>query len=156
MALVVPVVAFILAAVFMAVYWPLSVQPDGGLAVMQGAGWVPVLVTLLYSIIWLQVRFMGSATGKMAAFMLSACMHLSPWQQEAEAHSCGTCQLRHGTFLMQIADVAKVVVQRLFRRYEITKVRRVLSVTATCCSVWRCCSVAGHCRCRPCCLQQFE
>lgn len=74
MALVVPVVAFILAAVFMAVYWPLSVQPDGGLAVMQGAGWVPVLVTLLYSIIWLQ-----------------------------------------------IADVAKVVVQRLFRRYEITK-----------------------------------
>jgi H+-transporting ATPase len=72
--LVGPVIAFILAAVFMAVYWPLDVQPDGGLAVMQGAGWVPVLVTLLYAILWLQV-----------------------------------------------ADVAKVMVQRLFRRYEIVK-----------------------------------
>ena len=54
-ALVVPVVAFLLAAIFIAVYWPHSLQPDGGLAVMQGAGWVPVLVTLLYSLIWLQV-----------------------------------------------------------------------------------------------------
>ena len=54
--LVAPVVAFMLAAMFIAVYWPLSVQPDGGLAVMQGAGWVPVLVTLLYALLWLQVR----------------------------------------------------------------------------------------------------
>lgn len=51
--------AFMLGAMFIAVYWPQSVQPDGGLAVMDGAGWVPILVTLLYTLIWLQVGGWG-------------------------------------------------------------------------------------------------
>lgn len=37
-ALVLPVSAFILMALFIAVYWPAGAKPDGGIAVMDGAG----------------------------------------------------------------------------------------------------------------------
>jgi hypothetical protein len=50
------VLVFILAALFIAVYWPLSVQPDGGTAALEGCGWVPALLTLAYVAIWLQAR----------------------------------------------------------------------------------------------------
>ena len=64
--LVAPVLAFILAAMFIAVYWPQNVQPDGGLAVMDGAGWVPILVTLLYTLIWLQAGPLAAASGRIS------------------------------------------------------------------------------------------
>ncbi|KAI3423925.1 hypothetical protein D9Q98_009759 [Chlorella vulgaris] len=72
--LLTPVVAFVLGPMFVAVYWPRDVQPDGGAAVLEGAGWVPVLVTFFYVVVWLQV-----------------------------------------------ADVGKVLVQRLFHRYDVVK-----------------------------------
>ena len=38
LALVAPVAVFLLGSTFIAVYWPLDVQPDGGAAALQGAG----------------------------------------------------------------------------------------------------------------------
>lgn len=42
--MLIPVVAFVLGPMFVAVYWPRDVQPDGGVAVLEGAGETPVLV----------------------------------------------------------------------------------------------------------------
>jgi hypothetical protein len=36
--LIAPVLAFVLASIFIAVYWPRDTQPDGGVAVLVGAG----------------------------------------------------------------------------------------------------------------------
>ena len=82
LALIAPVAVFLLGSTFIAVYWPLSVQPDGGAAALQGAGgpavafrdtslklwrgrrelpprrcagWVPVLLVWAYVLIWVQV-----------------------------------------------------------------------------------------------------
>ncbi len=40
-----------MGSTFISVYWPLSVQPDGGRAQIQGAGWVPIVVTWMCIII---------------------------------------------------------------------------------------------------------
>lgn len=74
-ALVLPVLAFCVGSTFLAVYWPIGVQPDGGNAALQGAGWVPALVAWLWVLVWLQV-----------------------------------------------ADLAKYGVQRVYRRYDVVKV----------------------------------
>lgn len=74
MALIVPVVAFVVGAFFIGAEWPRSVQPDGGAAILQGAGYKAIGITLAYAVIWLM-----------------------------------------------LADVPKVMVQRMFRRYEVIK-----------------------------------
>ena len=80
-----PVVFFTVGATFIAVYWPISAQPDGGIAAIDGAGWVPCLVVWFYAFIWLNV-----------------------------------------------ADVAKYCVQRLFRRYDLVKVRSAILFRMRC------------------------
>ncbi|GAQ86610.1 h+ ATPase [Klebsormidium nitens] len=50
--LLLPMCAFLLAATFIAVYWPADVAPDGGIGNMEGAGWVPILITWAYVIAW--------------------------------------------------------------------------------------------------------
>jgi hypothetical protein len=79
MLLIFPVLFFTIGATFIAVYWPISAQPDGGAATLDGAGWVPALVTWLYVLVWLQ-----------------------------------------------LADLAKYLVQRVYRHYDVIKVRNVL------------------------------
>lgn len=53
--LVVPLMLFIASSAFIAIYWPYSVQPDGGRARLEGAGWTPVIVAMAYVILWWQV-----------------------------------------------------------------------------------------------------
>ncbi|KAK9819692.1 hypothetical protein WJX72_001191 [[Myrmecia] bisecta] len=50
--LVIPVVLFLLASTFIAVYWPRNIKPDGGRGSMEGAGWAPVALTWAYVIFW--------------------------------------------------------------------------------------------------------
>lgn len=72
-----PVFLFTLGATFIAVYWPISAQPGGGIAAIDGAGWVPCLIVWLYALIWLNV-----------------------------------------------ADFAKYLMQKLYRRYDVVVVSR--------------------------------
>jgi hypothetical protein len=81
--LVVPVFLFLLAATFVAVYWPPRVKPDGGLGFMDGPGWSVILLVWFYSLLW--------------------------WSA---------------------SDVAKTVVQKVFRQHDVIKERAKISLEA--------------------------
>jgi H+-transporting ATPase len=53
--LLAPVITLLTAATFVAVYWPARVKPDGGRGSMEGAGWVPILITWGYAIVFWQL-----------------------------------------------------------------------------------------------------
>jgi hypothetical protein len=50
--LLAPVVAFLLGATFIAVYWPSNIEPDQGRGAMEGAGWAAIGITWAYVIVW--------------------------------------------------------------------------------------------------------
>lgn len=58
--------AFLIGSTFIAVYWPLSVQPDGGRAEIEGAGWVAIVVTWMVVL----VIFFAADLAKTSAAML--------------------------------------------------------------------------------------
>jgi H+-transporting ATPase len=53
--LLAPVAAFLLAATFIAVYWPARVEPDQSRGSMDGAGWAAVGITWAYVFVWWQL-----------------------------------------------------------------------------------------------------
>ncbi|KAK9806555.1 hypothetical protein WJX73_000387 [Symbiochloris irregularis] len=66
-----PVAVFIVAATFIAVYWPLHVQPDGGRGDFAGAGWAAVGLTLAYAVTTWMVADLAKLSVRLTT---SACM----------------------------------------------------------------------------------
>lgn len=80
------------------------------------AGWVPVLVTFLYVFVWLQASCTGSVAFSQRVAAPCPAMPLAMSCRHPYLPGLACCHT------MQVADVAKVVIQRVFRRYEKIKV----------------------------------
>eukprot|EP00887_Chlorella_sp_A99_P007731 scaffold20.g7731.t1 len=54
LALILPALLFVVGSFFIGTVWPASTQPDGGNAVLQGAGYGAIGITFAYCFLWLQ------------------------------------------------------------------------------------------------------
>lgn len=54
-----------MGSTFIAVYWPLSLQPDGGRAEIEGAGWVAIIVTWMVVLVIFSIADVAKTAASM-------------------------------------------------------------------------------------------